>query len=217
MLDELISQLNLKFKNISHLKAAFHLSDDQHFAFERLEFLGDRVLGLVLAKALLDRFPTEKEGDISKRHAALVFQDALVQIAENLNLPAIMNMNEAAEGRRYKSFLSDRIEALVAALYLDSGLEAARDFILTHWAGALDDLQNHAPPRDPKTSLQEWCQKNGHPLPQYDLLASKGPAHSPFFTVQVTVKNHPPTIGEGASKKEAEQAAAEELIGKYLT
>lgn len=180
---------------------------------ERLEFLGDRVLGLVIADILLKRYPVEEEGDIAKRHTALVRQEALVRVAEDINLGDYIAMSPGEEdtgGRQNASILSDCCEAVIAALYLDGGLEAAREFIETHWLTLMaEDL---TPPKDPKTALQEWAQANNKPLPIYKEISRQGPAHEPVFEMEVQVKNINAARASGASKREAEQKAAEALL-----
>ena len=177
--------------------------------YERLEFLGDRVLGLIVAELLWRRFPTEAEGELTRRHTHLVRRDALAEVAEVVGLGAqiIVSPGEDAAGvRENKSVLADVCEAVIAALYLDGGLAAARRFVENRWEMRLSALGE--PPRDPKTTLQEWVQARGLPLPDYRTVATEGPAHRRRFTVTVNVEGLDPATASGSSKRAAETAAA---------
>lgn len=177
--------------------------------YERLEFLGDRVLGLIVAELLWRRFPTEAEGELTRRHTHLVRRDALAEVAEAVGLGAqiIVSPGEDAAGvRENKSVLADVCEAVIAALYLDGGLIAARRFVENRWETRLSSLGE--PPRDPKTTLQEWVQARGLPLPAYRTVATEGPAHRRRFTVTVNVEGLNPATASGSSKRAAETAAA---------
>jgi ribonuclease-3 len=180
---------------------------------ERLEFLGDRVLGLVIADLLFRRFPKDKEGDLTRRLVQLVRADTLTAIGEGLGLSAYL---KAAFGdlvtaqRSNPTALADAVEALIAALYLDGGLSAARRFIEQHWAERLGvDVR---PQRDTKTGLQEWALARALPLPKYEVTGREGPDHAPVFTVAVSVEGQGCATASGASKKLAEQAAAGQLL-----
>ena len=180
--------------------------------YQRLEFLGDRVLGLVVAELLLRRFPKEAEGALARRLAALVRQETLAEVAAAVGLERfmILGRSEAEAGAGGKpTLLSDTCEAVIGALYLDAGLEAAQAFIAEHWTPLLE--AERAPPRDAKTALQEWAQGRGLPLPDYREVGRSGPDHDPLFTVEVSVKGAAPARGEGRSKRLAEQAAASAL------
>ncbi|MSP68094.1 MAG: ribonuclease III [Alphaproteobacteria bacterium] len=181
--------------------------------FERLEFLGDRVLGLVVAEVLLDRFPTEREGDLARRLSALVRREALLAVAERIGLAAFLPGEGgavAAEGR-----VADAVEALVAAVYLDGGLAAARRLIETAWEPLI--AQHSSPPQDAKTALQEWAQGRGLALPAYQTVAVSGPDHAPTFTVEVLVAGFAPEAASGGTKQVAEQAAAARLLLRFET
>lgn len=193
--------------------ACTHRSMDGEENNQRLEFLGDRVLGLVIADMVYHHFPNEREGDLAMRHAALVCADALALVARKLNFGDMLIMAEGEErsgGRCNSSNLSDMAEAIIGALYLDQGLAAAEHFITTHWTELLH--QNLTPPKDNKTLLQEWAQAQGLPLPEYVELERTGPAHAPQFTIEVTVTGYPPHHATGASKRDAQQQAAEKLL-----
>jgi len=181
--------------------------------YERLEFLGDRVLGLLVADMLLRRFPEATEGELAKRHAWLVSREALAEVADGLDLGAhlIVARGETNNGLQSNpAVLADACEAVIAALYLDGGLEAARGLISGHWAPLIELART--PPRDPKTALQEWVQARGLALPDYRVLEQEGPDHEPLFTIEVTVAGNNPVTGKGRSKRIAEQEAAEKLL-----
>ncbi len=179
--------------------------------YERLEFLGDRVLGLVIAEWLYALYPDAKEGELAKRHAALVNRDALKEVAEKIGLEEALSLahgEAAGAGRKNLAALSDAMEAVIGALYLDGGLEAASRFIRAFWDSSIRENA----PDDPKTALQEWAQGRGLPLPTYKIAERTGPAHAPHFRVEVSVKGLPSVQGEGDSKREAEKEAARILL-----
>ena len=184
-------------------------------SYQRLEFLGDRVLGLVVSDLLFRRFPNEPEGALAKRLAALVRQETLTRVSAGLDLSrhvVLARAEDEAGERDNPALMADVCESLIGALYLDGGLEAARRFIEAHWTPLLEaDL---TPPQDAKTALQEWAQARSLPLPDYRELARDGPAHEPRFTVEVAVVGQPPARGEGRSKRLAEQAAAACLLAR---
>jgi len=182
-------------------------------AYERLEFLGDRVVGLCVAEWLLERFPAEREGALAKRHAALVRREALGTVADALDLGRYLRLSPAEAsggGRNNRTILADACEAVIGALYLDGGLEAARRFIRGAWEGIID--RHQPPPMDPKTALQEWAQGRGRPLPVYEMVEQSGPAHEPVFRVRVRVDGVEPVTACGTSKRAAEKQAASDLL-----
>lgn len=181
---------------------------------ERLEFVGDRVLGLVIAEWLVERFPDEREGGLGRRLAHLVNQATLAAIAARIGIgeALIVPPSEAATGvRKRATVLADACEALIGALYLDGGLAAARDFIRTHWHDEVEAVA--IAPRDPKTALQEWAQGRGFALPAYRTVSSEGPSHRPRFTVAVSV-GAAEAEAEGVTKRDAEKAAAAALLSR---
>jgi ribonuclease-3 len=183
-----------------------------HGSNERLEFIGDRVLGLIVAEWLLEKFPDEREGELGPRLAALVSRPALTMIAETHGLAALLAVapGEAKRGVRERSnVLADALEALIGALYLDGGFDAARSFVRRVMAGLVD--QQFIPPKDPKTSLQEWALKRALPLPSYDVVEQSGPSHAPRFVIRAGVGDASATA-EAGSKRAAEQAAALALL-----
>jgi ribonuclease-3 len=185
---------------------------------ERLEFIGDRVLGLVVAEWLIERFPTEREGDIGKRHSALISAEALAGIAERLELATALKMPARYQQQGFRTWvniLSDALEAVLGAIYLDAGLEAARVFVRREWSTLLEG--HHKPPLPAKSRLQEWTLGRGLGLPIYTLTSSEGPAHNPVFKVTVAAAGRE-ADGVGATKRAAEQAAAEAwLLGLQRT
>jgi ribonuclease-3 len=178
---------------------------------ERLEFLGDRVLGLVVASALLERYPREPEGVLNLRLVRLVRAEALAEVGVALGADRWLRQGAGdADAPVTTAVLADTIEALIGALYVDGGLEAAQGFVRRHWAGLLED--EPTPHRDPKTALQEWAQARGLALPSYRLVEAQGPDHAPQFEVEVAVGDMKPVGGRGASKRAAEQMAADGLL-----
>lgn len=184
-------------------------------AYERLEFLGDRVLGLLVAELLVHRFPREQEGELTRRHTALVRRDALVRVARQIGLGNHLKLSRGeaeAGGREIPTLLADACEAVIAALYLDGGLESARPFIERYWNPLIEEAET--PPSDAKTSLQEWAQGQRLPLPVYRIVGTEGPSHEPLFTVAVSVEGLPAVEARGRSKRAAEQAAAELMLAR---
>jgi ribonuclease-3 len=181
--------------------------------FERLEFLGDRVVGLAVADLLLKRFPRESEGDLARRHAALVSRDTLAALAEQIALGSRLSLTRGEDetgGRSKPTVLADALEAVIGAVYRDGGLDPARQVVAKLLEAKLEDAVG--PPRDPKTALQEWAQGKGLPLPSYRTVSTEGPAHQPNFQVEVSVKGETPVTATGASKQAAERAAAAALL-----
>jgi len=199
-------------------QALTHASIPSSVSYERLEFLGDRVLGLVMAEWLLEAFPNEPEGAIAKRFAALVRKEALLEVADALNLATYVRafMGERTPlARGQDGILADCCEALIAALYLDGGLDIARAFIRRYWETQL--TQRARPPQDAKSALQEWAQARGYDRPKYTITDTTGPDHHPHFTVKVTLQGlTEDVVATGPSKKQAEQRAAEQALRQVL-
>lgn len=185
--------------------------------YERLEFLGDRVLGLVIADLLFRGFPEENEGALAKRFAMLVRRESLARVAQAVDLGRHLLLSRGemgAGGRESRTLLADACEAVIGALYLDGGLEVAADFVRRYWEPLMaEDLR---PPQDAKTALQEWAQGAGLPLPVYRTVRTEGPPHEPLFAVEVQVQGQEPATGTGRSKRAAEQIAAETLLTQLV-
>ncbi|MDR3440809.1 ribonuclease III [Telmatospirillum sp.] len=182
---------------------------------ERLEFLGDRVLGLTVAEMLFFHFNKENEGALARRHAALVRREALARVAITLGLDDALVMSKGEEdggGRQNPTILADACEAILGAVYADGGLDVARTIVRRHWEPLM--AESITPPKDAKTGLQEWAQGRGKPLPVYETLGAEGPQHDPIFLVSVSVEGFAPLTGRGASKRVAEQAAASAMLEK---
>jgi len=180
---------------------------------ERMEFLGDRVLGLVVADALMARFPAASEGEMAPRLNKLVRRETCAQVARALDLGSFLRLAPAEErqgGRDKTAILANAMEAVIAALYLDGGLEVARRFILAHWEDAFEEVAQV--PRDSKTVLQELLHARGLSHPDYRTVERSGSDHAPVFTVEVDGGEAGTARGQGASKRAAEQAAAAALI-----
>jgi len=206
-------KINIKFKNKDLLAQSLtHKSFDTKKNNEKIEFLGDRVLGLVLAKKLLDIYPEDKEGVLDKKFASLVNKKTCLEIAKNINLDKfILTFNPNNKKIKIEDkIVSDSCEALIGAIYLDKGLDVTERVILDLWKKNIK--KSVVTQIDAKTKLQELTLKNFKRLPIYKLISSKGPRHKPSFKVGVKLPNTKYFISEGNSKKEAEQNAAMECL-----
>jgi ribonuclease-3 len=186
--------------------------------YERLEFLGDRVLGLVVADLLWRRFEDEPEGDLTRRHTHLVRREALARVAEAIELGPhlVLSRAEAAAGAAGNpGILADACEALIAAIFVDGGFAAASSFVRRFWEPLIDEMEE--PPRDPKTALQEWAQARGLALPAYELVSTSGPDHSPLFTVAASVAGGDRATATASSKRLAEARAAASLLDRLIS
>lgn len=180
---------------------------------ERLEFLGDRVLGLIVSEALLEMYPLAREGDLAPRLNAIVSRETCGRIAAALGIGAFLLIDraeKAAGGAEKPTLLANAMEALLGAVYLDKGLAAARTFVKTHWKAAIQEAVDLR--RDPKSALQEWAQGRGLPTPSYRHAAPSGPDHAPSFTARVIVAGFAEAEGSGATKQDAERAAARAFL-----
>jgi len=183
--------------------------------YERLEFLGDRVLGLVVASWLYERFPDEPEGKMSRRYNALVARETCAEVGVTLGLPPHIRLGKQAreDNANFSSnVVGDVVEALIGAIYLDGGLDPAQAFIRANWAPFLEE-QKRAPVH-PKSGLQEFAAEKKLGVPLYELLSRFGAHHAPRFRVKVSLGKHGEAEAEGASKQEAETAAAAALLEK---
>ena len=202
-------KINIKFKDKKMLvRSLTHKSYDKNNNNEKIEFLGDRVLGLVIAKKLLEIYPEEKEGILDKKFASLVNKKTCLQIAKNINLEQyILTFNP--KNRKIKiedKVVADGCEALIGAIYLDKGIVAVENLILTLWEKNIKD--SIITQIDAKTKLQEFSLKEFKKLPTYKVVSNTGPRHKPVFNVGVKLPNSKFYMAEGTSKKDAEQNAA---------
>ncbi|WP_172300273.1 ribonuclease III [Pseudoruegeria sp. HB172150] len=184
---------------------------------QRLEFLGDRVLGLVMAEALLAADRDATEGQLAPRFNALVRKETCADVAEALRLGEVLRLGRSemlSGGRRKLALLGDAMEAVIAAVYLDAGFEDARDVILHAWGDRIGAVEEDA--RDPKTALQEWAQAKGQKPPSYIEIGRTGPDHAPVFTIEVRLDSGETGRGAAPSKRRAEQAAAQDLLEKVV-
>ncbi len=216
-MNALQTQLGYAFKEPALLRRALtHASHSTGGSNERLEFLGDRVLGLVIAEKLHALYPDEPEGVLALKLNALVRSEACALAAEKAGLAEhliLANSESASGGRKKAAILAGACEAVIAALYLDGGFEIARGFIEKNWEEQFAGIDRDM--RDAKTALQEWSQgRKGGGAPVYKLAKREGPDHAPRFWVEVSVTGYEPVVGEGGSKREAEQAAAQAMLDR---
>lgn len=182
-------------------------------SYERLEFLGDRVLGLVIARALYDRYPKEPEGNLSRRYNALVDRETCAENGREIGVPALVRLGKQARedgASQSENVVGDVVEALIGALFIDGGMNVAERFILKLWERDLA-VQRRAP-QHPKSALQELAAAKGVKTPLYEVVSRTGAHHAPRFTVRVSVPSLGDATAEGASKQEAETAAATALL-----
>ncbi len=205
--------LNYNFKNPNLLeKSLIHKSFDNLNNNEKLEFLGDRVLGLVISKKLIEIYPDEKEGIIDKKFANLVNKKTCFIIANKLNINKFMSLGESHKTlqRSADKIMSDCLEAIIGAIYLDGGIKSAEEFVLNFWN---EHLENSILPMiDSKTQLQEHSLKKFKKLPKYTFYKKTGPQHKPLFKTEVQITNSKKILGTGSSKKNAQQDAATKLL-----
>ena len=208
--------LKYDFKNINLLKQSLiHKSYDNSNNNEKLEFLGDRVLGLIISKKLIEIYPDEKEGIIDKKFANLVNKKTCSKIANEININKFMSLGAShrfAE-RSADKITSDCLEAIIGAIFLDGGLKSAEKFVLLFWKKYLEN--SILPLIDSKTLLQEHSLRNYKELPKYTFYKKIGPQHKPIFKTDVQIPNSKKMIGIGSSKKDAQQNAAKKLL-KFL-
>jgi len=210
---KLEQKINIKFKDQDLLKKSLiHKSNDNDYNNEKLEFLGDRVLGLILAKTLLKIYPNEKEGVIDKKFANLVNKKTCLLIAKKIELKKYITTGNSYKGlsRSDDKIISDGLEALLGAVYLDQGITVVEKLILNLWDDFLD--KSLITKIDAKTQLQEYSLKKFKSLPVYKINKQSGPQHSPIFKVEVQIKNSEKYFASGTSKKNAQQNAAQKLL-----
>ena len=205
--------LKYNFKNKDYLNRALtHKSFNNNINNEKLEFLGDRVLGLVIAKKLIDKFPDEKEGIIDKKFASLVNKKTCAEIAKSINIKKFLYLGASHKNldRSAEKIIGDCLEAIVGAIYLDGGIRASEKFILNFWEKYID--KSIITQIDSKTKLQEYSLKKFKKLPKYTFFKKTGPQHKPLFKTEVEIPESKKIIGTGTSKKNAQQNAAAKLI-----
>jgi ribonuclease-3 len=204
------------FRDLARLERALTHASARPTAgsdYERLEFLGDRVLGLVIAELLFRAYPTAAEGELSLRLNSLVNADTCAAVADEIGLHEFIRTGSDVKGladKRLKSLRADVVESLIATIYLDGGLEAAQPFIERYWNERSREINSAQ--RDPKTELQEWAHQQNGAQPFYSVVERTGPDHDPQFTIRVDVKGFEPATGTGRSKRLAEQEAAVVLL-----
>ena len=214
-LHQLEKKININFKNKSLLKQAItHKSYDKNVNNEKLEFIGDRILGFVIAKKLLEIFPSDSEGILDKKLASLVNKNKCLEISKKFNLNKfIMTGNKQTKSYIIEDkIVSDACEALIGAIFYDQGIKIVEKFILDLWSNNISSSVETKV--DAKTKLQEYSLKKFKILPIYKILSTRGPKHKPLFNVSVKIKNNKYVEGSGLSKKEAEQNAASKLLDK---
>ena len=208
ILKELQKKIKIKFKTVSNLKKAItHKSYDSINNYEKLEFLGDRVLGLIISKKLLEIYPNDNEGTLDKKLASLVNKNRCQDIGKNLNLDKYIILGYKKNNSKVESkIISDCVEALIGAIYYEKGFNVTEKFILKAWENLINESKVTFV--DAKTKLQEYSLKKFKTLPVYKLISNTGPKHKPQFKIAVRLKDSKFIEGFGNSKKEAEQNAA---------
>ena len=201
----------LLVRAVTHASMSSATRDDN----QRLEFLGDRVLGLVMAEALLEHDPAATEGQLAPRFNALVRKETCADVAREIDIGAVLKLGRSemlSGGRRKQALLGDAMEAVIAAVYRDAGFDAAKAVVLRLWGDRITTVEHDA--RDAKTALQEWAQARGLPPPSYVETARSGPDHAPQFTIEARLQNGARADATAGSKRQAEQTAAAALLGK---
>jgi ribonuclease III len=208
-------QLGHEPKDLALFELAFTHSSVTRESYERLEFLGDRVLGMVIADALYRRYPNEPEGNLSRRYNGLVDRETCAENGREIGVPALIRLGKQARedgANRSENVVGDVVEALIGALFLDGGIEAAGKFILKLWEPDL--ASQRRAPLHPKSALQELAAAKGCKPPQYEVVGRTGAHHAPKFTIRVSVAKLGEAMAEGSSKQEAETAAASALLSQ---
>jgi len=189
---------------------------DLPFNYQRLEFLGDSVLGLVIAEIIYVLYPKESEGKLAKRQAALVRSEALAEVARHLGIADYVKFpfNDKTIMETGGN-LEDVLEAIIGAIYLDGGFEAVKQFVTTHWKNMASQMREA--PKDAKTALQEWVQSKGQALPKYTVLSMSGPSHAPLFTIEASIETGEAAQAQSNAKRQAEQMAAQALLETLIS
>lgn len=208
--------LNYQFEDRHLLERALtHSSTNDDYNYQRLEFLGDRVLGLVMAEALFREFKGENEGGLAKRHTALVQGQTCTLIGQTHNIGdyIILSTSERESGGHLnKNIIGDVVESILGAVYIDGGFEAVKKVVLKLWGDNIKTLETA--PQDPKTELQEWAQARNLGLPQYEVVEKSGPDHAPVFIMSVSIEGVDTIQAKGSSRRRAEKTAARNMLKK---
>ncbi len=212
ILDHVFKDPNLLERALSHASA---IARDRQIvdSYQRLEFVGDRVLALIISRMLHETYPSADEGELARRLNHLVMRDTCASVADHVGLGAFIILGEGEQktgGRKKAAILADVCEAVIAALYLDGGLDAAKAFVERNWRPRMEAASGNL--SDAKTTLQEWVQARGLETPDYVVHSRTGPDHAPCFTMEVTVAGEEGAQGTGMSKREAEQSAASAML-----
>jgi ribonuclease-3 len=215
--EKLYQRINYQFKDPKYLELALTHRSAKGEHNERLEFLGDSILSLVIADELYHQFPKEQEGDLSRMRSTLVRGQTLAEIAKEFKLGEFLRLGPGEQksgGFRRESILADVVEAIIGAIYLDSNTEVCREVVLEWYRQRLDDIQPGVNQKDPKTQLQEYLQGRKLPLPIYAVIATKGQAHNQEFTLSCLVDGYKEFIAKGSSRRKAEQTVAAIALNK---
>ena len=215
-LGHVFADAGLAARALTHVSSPTTSARGRAQSYQRLEFLGDRVLGVAVAEMLYEAYPQASEGELSMRLAKLVRRETCAAIAQEWDVGPhlVMGQGEArAGGRKEAAILSDICESLIGAVFLDGGFPAARDLVRRSWRARMD--ADAEPERDAKTAVQEWAQARALPAPRYVEAARSGPAHAPHFVMQVELEGFEPERGEASSKRAAEQAAAQAFLERW--
>lgn len=210
-MDKIEEILQYKFNNPKLLRQALthsSMTGNEHRNYERLEFLGDRVLGMTMAHLLYEMYPDDKEGVLAQRHVKLVCAEAVAQVVKNLHLDEYIIAKDKETAQRI-NVLCDIGEAVIGAIYIDSDIERAMAFVERNWAELIDNVGSQ---KDFKTQLQEYFHAHKLPLPVYEIIAKDGSEHEPIFTIKVALDDKVYALGKGKNKKLAEQQAAQKLL-----
>lgn len=215
-LNKLEEIIEYQFENIHFLERALtHSSTNDDYNYQRLEFLGDRVLGLVMAHALFSEFKGENEGGLAKRHTALVQGTTCSLIGQKYNIGdyiILSNSEKEAGVHLNENIISDVVESMIGAIYIDGGYGEAQRVVLKLWGNIIKTLETA--PQDPKTELQEWVQARGLDLPFYEIIDKQGPDHAPKFVIQLSIDGVEPIRAEGTSRRQTEKMAATMMLKK---
>lgn len=215
-LKQLQDIIEYQFEDVHFLERALtHSSTNDDYNYQRLEFLGDRVLGLVMAHALFSEFKGENEGGLAKRHTALVQGTTCSLIGQKYNIGdfiILSNSEKEAGVHLNENIIADVVESMIGAIYIDGGYEEAQRVVLSLWGNIIKTLEKA--PQDPKTELQEWVQARSFDLPAYEIIDKQGPDHAPKFIIQLSIEGFEVVTAEGTSRRQTEKIAAKMMLKK---